>query len=69
VLLPAVRDRAGHYPHHLRPGPDRAPGTRRQLAEASHLGKPANEATLAAIETEVERRWLRLKARDENPLL
>jgi pyruvate ferredoxin oxidoreductase alpha subunit len=39
------------------------------MGKTSHLGKPANEATLAAIEAEVERRWLRLKARDENPLL
>ena len=39
------------------------------MGKTSHLGKPGNEATLAAIEAEVERRWLRLKARDENPLL
>jgi pyruvate ferredoxin oxidoreductase alpha subunit len=39
------------------------------MGKTKHLGKPGNEATLALIEAEVERRWLRLKAKDENPLL
>jgi pyruvate ferredoxin oxidoreductase alpha subunit len=39
------------------------------MGKTTHLCKPGNEATLASIEAEVERRWLRLKARDENPLL
>jgi len=39
------------------------------MGKTKHLGKPVNDATLASIEAEVERRWLRLKAKDENPLL
>jgi len=32
-------------------------------------GNAANEATLASIEAEVDRRWQRLKVKDEHPLL
>jgi len=39
------------------------------MGKTRHLCKPGNEATLAAIEAEVERRWQRLKAKDQNPLL
>jgi pyruvate ferredoxin oxidoreductase alpha subunit len=39
------------------------------MGKTTHLCKPGNEAALATIEAEVERRWQRLKARDENPLL
>jgi pyruvate ferredoxin oxidoreductase alpha subunit len=39
------------------------------MGKTKHLVKPGNEALLASIEAEVERRWLRLKAKDENPLL
>ncbi len=39
------------------------------MGKTRHLCKPANEATLAAIEAEVERRWQRLKAKDASPLL
>ena len=35
----------------------------------TNLCKPGNETTLASIEAEVQRRWQRLKAKDENPLL
>ena len=41
----------------------------KQMGKTKHLFKPGNEATLASIEAEVERRWQRLKAKDENPLL
>jgi len=39
------------------------------MGKTKHLGQPGAEATLAAIEAEVERRWLRLKAMDHDPLL
>ena len=39
------------------------------MGKTKHLCQPGNEATLAAIETEVQRRWLRLKAKDKDPLL
>ena len=39
------------------------------MGKTKHLCKPGNEAVLASIEAEVERRWQRLKAKDENPLL
>ncbi len=39
------------------------------MGKTKHLCQPGNEATLASIEAEVERRWQRLKARDEHPLL
>ncbi len=39
------------------------------MGKTRHLCKPGNEATLAAIEAEVERRWQRLKAKDASPLL
>ncbi len=40
-----------------------------QMGKTKHLCKPENEAVLASIEAEVERRWQRLKARDESPIL
>jgi len=39
------------------------------MGKTKHLGQPGNKAMLAAIEAEVERRWLRLKAKDKDPLL
>jgi pyruvate ferredoxin oxidoreductase alpha subunit len=39
------------------------------MGKTKHLLKPANEATLASIEAEVDRRWQRLKVKDEHPLL
>ena len=39
------------------------------LGKTRHLCKPENAAVLASIEAEVERRWQRLKAMDESPLL
>jgi pyruvate ferredoxin oxidoreductase alpha subunit len=39
------------------------------MGKTKHLCQPGNEATLAAIEAEVQRRWLRLKAKDKDPLL
>jgi pyruvate ferredoxin oxidoreductase alpha subunit len=39
------------------------------MGKTKHLCQPGNEAMLAAIEAEVQRRWLRLKAKDEDPLL
>ncbi len=39
------------------------------MGKTRHLGKPKSENELAAIETEVERRWQRLRAMDESPLL
>jgi pyruvate ferredoxin oxidoreductase alpha subunit len=39
------------------------------MGKTRHLCQPGNAATLDAIEAEVNRRWERLKARDENPLL
>ena len=39
------------------------------MGKTKHLCQPGNEATLAAIEAEVQRRWLRLKAKDMDPLL
>jgi pyruvate ferredoxin oxidoreductase alpha subunit len=39
------------------------------MGKTKHLGKPGYAATVALIEEEVERRWLRLKAKDQNPLL
>jgi pyruvate ferredoxin oxidoreductase alpha subunit len=41
----------------------------RLMGKTKHLCKPENEATLAAIDAEVERRWRRLKAKNEDPLL
>jgi pyruvate ferredoxin oxidoreductase alpha subunit len=39
------------------------------MGKTQHLCKPGNEAALASIEAEVQRRWLRLKARNDHPLL
>jgi pyruvate ferredoxin oxidoreductase alpha subunit len=39
------------------------------MGKTKHLCQPGCEATLASIQAEVERRWQRLKARDEHPLL
>jgi hypothetical protein len=39
------------------------------MGKTKHLCKSGNEATLAVIEAEVQRRWLRLKAMNDNPLL
>ncbi len=39
------------------------------MGKTKHLGKPENEAMLALIETEVERRWQRLRAKHDHPLL
>jgi pyruvate ferredoxin oxidoreductase alpha subunit len=39
------------------------------MGKTKHLCRPANQPLLATIEAEVERRWLRLKAKDEHPLL
>jgi len=39
------------------------------MGKTKHLCQPGNEATLAAIEAEVQRRWLRLQAKDKDPLL
>lgn len=39
------------------------------MGKTKHLCKPENDATLALIQAEVERRWLRLKAKDQHPLL
>jgi pyruvate ferredoxin oxidoreductase alpha subunit len=39
------------------------------MGKTKHLCKSDNEATLATIEAEVQRRWLRLKAMNDNPLL
>jgi len=39
------------------------------MGKTKHLCQPGNEATLADIEAEVQRRWLRLKAKDKDPLL
>ncbi len=39
------------------------------MGKTKHLCQPGNEATLAGIEAEVQRRWLRLKAKDKDPLL
>jgi pyruvate ferredoxin oxidoreductase alpha subunit len=39
------------------------------MGKTKHLRTPGDEATLASIEAEVERRWQRLKAKDEHPLL
>ncbi len=39
------------------------------MGKTKHLSQPGNQALLAAIEAEVERRWQRLKAKDEHPLL
>ncbi|WP_339062652.1 transketolase C-terminal domain-containing protein [Tepidibacillus marianensis] len=39
------------------------------LGKTKHLLKPEYEPTLKSFETEVERRWQRLKAKHENPLL
>lgn len=39
------------------------------MGKTKHLLKPANETTLASIEAEVDRRWQRLKVKDEHPLL
>ena len=44
-------------------------GWLRLMGKTKHLCKPDNEPMLASIEAEVERRWQRLKAKDENPLL
>ncbi len=39
------------------------------MAKTRHLLKPEHKATLDAFEAEVERRWRRLKAKHEHPLL
>ncbi|HMK99656.1 MAG TPA: transketolase C-terminal domain-containing protein, partial [Acidimicrobiales bacterium] len=39
------------------------------MGKTKHLCQPGNEATLAVIEAEVQRRWRRLKAMDADPLL
>ncbi len=39
------------------------------MGKTKHLCRAGNEATLAAIEAEIQRRWLRLKAMNDNPLL
>ena len=39
------------------------------MGKTKHLCRAGNEATLAVIEAEVQRRWLRLKAMNDNPLL
>ncbi|OEF97269.1 pyruvate synthase [Vulcanibacillus modesticaldus] len=39
------------------------------LGKTKHLLKPEYEATLKSFEEEVERRWARLKAKHENPIL
>jgi pyruvate ferredoxin oxidoreductase alpha subunit len=39
------------------------------MGKTKHLCQPGNEALLASIEAEVERRWQRLKAMHDNPLL
>jgi pyruvate ferredoxin oxidoreductase alpha subunit len=39
------------------------------MGKTKHLCQAGNEATLAAIEAEIQRRWLRLKAMNDNPLL
>jgi len=39
------------------------------LGKTKHLLKPQYEATLKSFEDEVERRWVRLKAKHENPSL
>src|SRR5581483_6701363 len=39
------------------------------MGKTRHLCQPGNEAVLASIEAEVERRWQRLKAKNEHPLL
>ncbi|MFH1514606.1 MAG: thiamine pyrophosphate-dependent enzyme [bacterium] len=39
------------------------------MGRSRHLTKPENAELLKELETEVERRWQRLKARDENPIL
>ena len=39
------------------------------MGKTKHLCQPDNEALLASIEAEVERRWQRLKAMHDNPLL
>jgi len=41
----------------------------RLMGKTKHLCQPGTEATLATIEAEVQRRWLRLKAMNDNPLL
>jgi pyruvate ferredoxin oxidoreductase alpha subunit len=39
------------------------------MGKAKHLLKPEHAATVKAFENEVERRWRRLKAMHEHPLL
>lgn len=39
------------------------------MGKTRHMLKPENSELLAELEAEVERRWLRLKARHEHPLL
>ncbi|MGZ4430740.1 MAG: thiamine pyrophosphate-dependent enzyme [Gaiellales bacterium] len=39
------------------------------MGKTKHMSQPGNQGLLAAIEAEVERRWQRLKAKDEHPLL
>ncbi|HSB38950.1 MAG TPA: transketolase C-terminal domain-containing protein [Gaiellaceae bacterium] len=41
----------------------------RLMGKTKHLCKPGREDQLGAIEAEIERRWQRLKAMDEHPLL
>ena len=46
-----------------------AAGWFRLMGKTKHLCKPENAALLESIETEIERRWRRLKAMHEHPLL
>ncbi|MDO8673646.1 MAG: hypothetical protein Q7O66_19730 [Dehalococcoidia bacterium] len=39
------------------------------MVKTRHLTKPGHAATLESFEGEIERRWQRLKARHEHPLL
>lgn len=39
------------------------------MGKTKHMTKPENAEALAAFEQEVERRWMRLKAKHENPYL
>ena len=41
----------------------------RLMGKTRHLCRPENATELAALEQEIERRWRRLKAMDEHPLL
>ena len=39
------------------------------MGKTKHLCRPGFELELAQIEAEVDRRWLRLKAMNDHPLL